>query len=387
MIENQKMPSACRTATYNAQYCSLFFRPWTLREDAQDSTVVPPLRELGMDRETRLCHLAEQQKRPEDTKRRYQKTSDGKEPEMAPTMTIKWATAWDEYVRGKIVSKYARKIIQSFLLKTLAASGHDHDEDESEAEHAYEDPEIPALHLSASALEKFLNPELTYEPSGKSEPWNEEENDVLRNGGKFKKVLQRKIKETEYHRSIALGINLWQTPRSEIPIDDRQNPGHMFADSFEDHIAALKNKDHQVLKTDAPFEEKRHTAAFWYEGNAANNLDIVFEKKMKQEEPPNLEQRNFLKHFMARLKIEIFEMQMNTVNQSVQEPLLDLIHGFPGTGKSRLIMWTLPPRYELELARGKQLRGEVEKQIYNSKKREVGVLKRGAARNIVGQHT
>lgn len=76
---------------------------------------------------------------------------------------------------------------------------------------------------------------------------------------------------------------------------------------------------------------------------------------MKQEEPPNLEQRNFLKHFMARLKIEIFEMQMNTVNQSVQEPLLDLIHGFPGTGKSRLIMWTLPPRYELELARGKQL--------------------------------
>ena len=387
MIENQKMPSACRTATYNAQYCSLFFRPWTLREDAQDSTVVPPLRELGMDRETRLCHLAEQQKRPEDTKRRYQKTCDGKEPEMAPTMTIKWATAWDEYVRGKIVSKYARKIIQSFLLKTLAASGHDHDEDESEAEHAYEDPEIPALHLSASALEKFLNPELTYEPSGKSEPWNEEENDVLRNGGKFKKVLQRKIKETEYHRSLALSINLWQTARSEIPIDDRQNPGHMFADSFEDHIAALKNKDHQVLKTDAPFEEKRHTAAFWYEGNAANNLDIVFEKNLKQEEAPNLEQRNFLKHFMARLKIEIFEMQMNTVNQSVQEPLLDLIHGFPGTGKSRLIMWTLPPRYELELARGKQLRGEVEKQIYNSKKREVGVLKRGAARNIVGQHT
>ena len=46
---------------------------------------------------------------------------------------------------------------------------------------------------------------------------------------------------------------------------------------------------------------------------------------------------------------------MNTVNKSVEEPLLDLIHGFPGTGKSRLIMWTLPPRYELELAKGKQL--------------------------------
>ena len=355
VIENLKMPSTCRTATYNAQYCCLFFRPWTLREDAPDSTVVPPLRELGMDRETRLCHLAEQEKKPEDTKRRYQKTSDNKDSEMTPPTTIKWATAWDEYVRGKIVSKSARKIIQSFLLKTLAASGHENDEDESEAEHAYEDPEIPALHLSATALEKFLNPELDYETSGKSEPWNEEANDVLRSGEKFKKVLKRKMKEDEYHRSIALGINLWQTPRSEVSADDRQEPGHMFADSFEDHIAALKNKDHKVLKTDAPFEEKRHTAAFWYEGNAANNLDIVFEKILRQKEPPNLEQRNFLKHFMTRLKIEILEMQMNTVNKSVEEPLLDLIHGFPGTGKSRLIMWTLPPRYELELAKGKQL--------------------------------
>ena len=355
VIENLKMPSTCRTATYNAQYCCLFFRPWTLREDAQDSTVVPPLRELGMDRETRLCHLAEQEKKPEDTKRRYQKTSDNKDSEMTPPTTIKWATAWDEYVRGKIVSKSARKIIQSFLLKTLAASGHEHDEDESEAEHAYEDPEIPALHLSATALEKFLNPELDYETYGKSEPWNEEANDVLRSGEKFKKVLKRKMKEDEYHRSIALGINLWQTPRSEVSADDRREPGHMFADSFEDHIAALKNKDHKVLKTDAPFEEKRHTAAFWYEGNAANNLDIVFEKILRQKEPPNLEQRKFLKHFMTRLKIEILEMQMNTVNKSVEEPLLDLIHGFPGTGKSRLIMWTQPPRYELELAKGKQL--------------------------------
>ena len=39
-----------------------------------------------------------------------------------------------------------------------------------------------------------------------------------------------------------------------------------FAESFEDHIAALRNKDHQVLRTDAPFEEKRHAAALWFEG-------------------------------------------------------------------------------------------------------------------------
>ena len=67
------MPSACRTATYNAQYCSLFFRPWTLQEDTGESKDVPPLRELGMDRETRLSHLAEQEKQPERSKRKYRK--------------------------------------------------------------------------------------------------------------------------------------------------------------------------------------------------------------------------------------------------------------------------------------------------------------------------
>ena len=347
------MPSACRTATYNAQYCNLFFRPWTLQEDTGDSKEVPPLRELGMDRETRLSRLAEQEKQPERSKRKYRKTSENKDPEMNPITTIKWATAWDEYVRGRIVSKYSRKIIQSFLLKTLAASGHEHDEDESEAEHAYEDPEIPALRLSPMALENFLNPELNYDPLGKSEPGDEGTNLGLRSGGKLKKVLQRKMKENEYHRSIALGINLWQTPGSEIPINNRHQPGHMFADSFEDHIAALKNKDHQILKTDAPFEEKRHTAAFWYEGNAVKNLDTAWEQILNEEAPPNQEQRTFLKHFIARLKVEVFEMQMNTVNQSTQEPLLDLIHGFPGTGKSRLIMWMLSAYYELELDRNK----------------------------------
>ena len=32
-------------------------------------------------------------------------------------------------------------------------------------------------------------------------------------------------------------------------------------------------------------------------------------------------------------------MRRRTVNQAAKEPLLDLIHGFPGTGKSRVIAW------------------------------------------------
>ena len=37
--------------------------------------------------------------------------------------------------------------------------------------------------------------------------------------------------------------------------------------------------------------------------------------------------------------MEVLEQQLQRVNTSDEEPLLDVVHGFPGTGKSRLIHW------------------------------------------------
>ena len=54
---------------------------------------------------------------------------------------------------------------------------------------------------------------------------------------------------------------------------------------------------------------------------------------------PNEEQRIFLQHFVQRTKLEVVEQQRERVNESSDEPLLDLMHGFPGTGKSRVIRW------------------------------------------------
>jgi len=47
----------------------------------------------------------------------------------------------------------------------------------------------------------------------------------------------------------------------------------------------------------------------------------------------------FLKHFVNRLKIEVLEKQQRTEEDSQAAPLLDLLHGLPGTGKSRVIAW------------------------------------------------
>ena len=42
---------------------------------------------------------------------------------------------------------------------------------------------------------------------------------------------------------------------------------------------------------------------------------------------------------MRRLKLEILEQQQQRINEHDKEPLFDIIHGLPGTGKSRVIQW------------------------------------------------
>ena len=337
VIENLKMPSASRTATYNAQYGSLFFRPWTLLEGVPR---VPHLRELSMvqaAREQITTRLTVKTNTPERLSKKTETSKDDEALKIEAKIT--WVEAWEEYVRGHIVSKYARNLIQSFLLKTVAASGHVPDENESDADDPYEDPDIPALRLPASALEKFLNPMLSGNVDMEQ---NRDEEDIdcqATTAGKLKKVVRKKMKDMDYQRSMLLGCNLWQTPKTTEAADERTKPGHMFPDSVEDHLAAVKIKEPHVLQKDAPFEENRHRAAMWYEGKASRNIDDVLQRIMTREKKPNLKQSQFLTHFAKRLKLEALEMRLGTVNNSTHEPLLDLIHGFPGTGKSEVILW------------------------------------------------
>jgi hypothetical protein len=53
VIEGLKMPSTARSAAYNAQYCSLFFRPWTLLEGDER---VPNLGLLGLPQQQLAAH-------------------------------------------------------------------------------------------------------------------------------------------------------------------------------------------------------------------------------------------------------------------------------------------------------------------------------------------
>ena len=47
----------------------------------------------------------------------------------SPQQHAQWHATWNAYVRGRVVSYVAAELIQSFLLKTLAASGGQQNDD------------------------------------------------------------------------------------------------------------------------------------------------------------------------------------------------------------------------------------------------------------------
>ena len=114
----------------------------------------------------------------------------------------------------------------------------------------------------------------------------------------------------------------------------------MFEESCQDHIAALAERAKEKDAHEAPFDEKRDAAAsFNPAGYAGSSIDGTLASIMASSKKPNEKQKEFLEHFVRRLKVEWLEKQQGKINSNPGEPLLDVVHGFPGTGKSAVIGW------------------------------------------------
>ena len=141
---------------------------------------------------------------------------------------IDWGRAWDQYVRGHVVSQTAADLIKSFLLKTMAAASKGGDS-ESEADESEDDnaKDIPRLQLPATKLRELLRP-----PSSMPVlPDEDNKNSSL--GQKLIKSSQQKIQKkakSEYEKSMKIGQAVWSTPESGKAADERDNPGNMFQD-------------------------------------------------------------------------------------------------------------------------------------------------------------
>ena len=113
----------------------------------------------------------------------------------------------------------------------------------------------------------------------------------------------------------------------------------MYEDKVEDILNAKRASGQKSETDNVPFDVDRHAACSWSRLEAEKTLDPTFMSMMAADEHPNAEQKAFLEHFVRRLKVEVFEERQRTVGASRQEALLDLVHGFPGTGKGCVIAW------------------------------------------------
>ena len=242
---------------------------------------------------------------------------------------INWHAAWSEYVRGNVVSQAASGLIKSFLLHTLAASGAVHGDHESGSDgHESEpDPDVPPLHLREDHLQQLIIPPAPedFEPPDASETG-------LTASKKFQRASQKTMRTLEYNRSIRTAFAVWGTERSQQKVADKKFPGHMYADSLDEFIAAKRQLKKDKDLCTAPFNAKRNAAGIWHRPAGEQWIDKVLADISNEEAAPNAQQLSFLQSFAQRLKLELLENLQNSIGASLQEPMLDCIQGYPGTG-------------------------------------------------------
>ena len=143
---------------------------------------------------------------------------------------------------------------------------------------------------------------------------------------------------TQFAKSMRLSQNVWASTDEILNFSSRVKPGHMYENNFEEHLAAKKSSKSSPEQV-APFDEERNAAAAFAFPNRDVTINSVLHEIRNREERPTDEQNKILDHFVARLKLEMREARRQTINTASEDPLLNLIHGLPGTGKSRLIKW------------------------------------------------
>ena len=132
-------------------------------------------------------------------------------------------------------------------------------------------------------------------------------------------------------------------PCSAHEAGERLSPGEMFADTFDDHLHALTVKQATAKKKYAPLQPPIPASAeFTPTVQVHQGLHAVLSSILRGQScegggllKPNPEQCAFLRHFTARLQLEAGEQRAGKINTSRAEPLLDCVHGLPGTGFSK----------------------------------------------------
>ena len=113
----------------------------------------------------------------------------------------------------------------------------------------------------------------------------------------------------------------------------------MAAEPMKAHLAARAAMRRGEEEEQRPYTGRSLPQATLYPCNLGRRLEQWLVELQSGEEPPTAEQLQILEAIVQRVTQEAYEEQAGTQRKSDEDPLLDLIHGVPGAGKSRMIKW------------------------------------------------
>ena len=300
VLEGAPVPSPSRSPEANAKYFSVFFRPWTLLPKAGD---IPHLATIGF-------YAA-----PGDTSA------------LEPYVKKSFKHTWEAYIQGNVVSRHSVQLISSVMTNTLACKSHDQEE-RDEADRSDIDEDVPRLILQASDMRKLLHRVAGDFQDGVVA----EEN---RPPSKSKPIRRK----TGYTKALSLVHALWG--RSETEIQDTptmHERGPRPCGSGKEHVTA-RNQSTESKEETHPYSGKTLPRASLYEAGSGESLESWLSSLSSRQKAPTKEQLEFLRALVNRLLAEAHAEQSEKQKELQEEPLFDMIHGVPGSGKSQMIAW------------------------------------------------
>ena len=131
---------------------------------------------------------------------------------------------------------------------------------------------------------------------------------------RFDKRRRLTCSQKDYKTAFDIGRTIWGTGSFDAAVMERIDTGHMYADTYHDHLHARHSPHHLPAYVPQAFSRERNAAESLNLPDSDKRLDNIFASICAGREHPNEEQRKFLEHFLRRLKLEVLEQQQDRVN-------------------------------------------------------------------------
>ena len=257
-------------------------------------------------------------------KRRRRTKSAPEEASTVQTERYSYATSWEEYINGHVISETSRRYITNLLAATAATKTE-------EPGDSSEDSDAEAwrgLDVHAGSM------------------------DVVRRtlGGIAARSSEEGQQALARHaRVIRLGRRLWQS--ADLSAEAARAVSEQFFDDGTFPAAQVVKKALEEAKRmeegrPAPFAGRTEPMASLSVTDYGERLQKWLADVARESEAPTEEQFSIIKKVAERVLVE-FRLQKEGLllpkahpeRKEAEEPLRAFIHGPPGTGKSRVITW------------------------------------------------